>query len=150
GNLVIEGTAGRVVFRSGLQEMMIIDGQAQTILGLMYLGVPFGPTIQFSGGKEIRVANSDDVDAFVVRAGTDEDPNALYIQIGWSEPYSPKIIVTNDGLFVDAEALRGVVDLSRVTVDHGGLTGLEDDDHPQYMTRADDPMATWFYQIVGV
>lgn len=150
GNVVIQGSMGRVVFRSGLNEMMVIDGVAQTILGLTYIGSPFGPTISFGGGKEIRARNSDGVDGFVVQAGTKEDPNTLYIQIGWSEPFSPKIVLTNAGLRVDAEALRGVIDLSQVTIDHGGLVGLGDDDHPQYLKRDDQPMATWFYQAIGV
>ncbi len=136
GNLVVEGTAGRIVFRSGLKETMVIDGEAQTLIGLMYIGPPHGPSIQFNGGKEIRVLNADGDEGFVVQAGTESDPNELYIQLGWSDPYSPKIILsTAEGLKVDAEALRGTINTSDVTVDHGGLVGLGDDDHPQYLTE---------------
>jgi len=134
GNVVIQGSAGRIVFRAGQKEVLVIDGEAQTLLGLMYVGTPFGPAIVFDGGKQIRARNADGLDGFVVMAGTKRDPNELYIQIGWSDPYSPKIILSNDGLWIDVEALRGTINLSNVTIDHGGLVGLADDDHPIYLT----------------
>ncbi len=117
GNVVIQGGLGRVVFRTGLRETMVIDGEAQTLLGLMYIGRPLGPAIVLDGGKQIRARNADGVDGFVVRAGTDADPNELFIQIGWPDPYSPKIILTNAGLRIDAEALQGNLIGAQVSVE---------------------------------
>lgn len=124
--------------RSYINTILRFRGDRGSIEGLMSIGPQFGASILFGAGRFFAVRNAAGEDGVFFQVGTDADPNYLYCRLGWPDPYQPHIILTNQALRIDAEALVGslpldvlnVTYLSEISDQAGYLTQLNMQNYP--------------------